>query len=243
MGSLYIGTSGWNYDHWKTGFYSATKRPDWLRYYAGRFNAVEVNATFYRLQSMQTFARWQAETPPHFRFCIKGHRYLTHNKRLKDPSDSIAIERERSRPLGDKLVVVLWQLPRSLPKHLGRLEAFVRALRQWDGVQHAVEFRHVSWFDDEVAACLRRHNVANCQSDAADWPMWNAVTATLVYVRLHGHTRTYASAYTTRSLSKWALRVRSWLRSGHTVHIYLDNDAEGAAPRDALRLHKLVTDG
>ena len=99
-----------------------------------------------------------------------------------------------------------------------------------------IEFRHPSWFDDEVASCLNNYRIANCISDAADWPMWGLVATDLVYIRLHGHTRTYASTYRTASLKQWATKIRKWLESGKDVHVYFDNDAEGAAPRDAKRL-------
>ena len=104
----------------------------------------------------------------------------------------------------------------------------------------AIEFRHASWFDDEVAACLRNHNIAVCQSDAADWPMWNAVTTDLVYVRLHGHDVTYASCYSESELRAWAQKVRRWMGEGRDVHIYFDNDAYCHAPFNALRLLALV---
>ncbi len=190
----YIGTSGWNYDAWKAGFYRGVPRRQWLAYCATRFTALEVNATFYRLPSHATFRRWREATPPGFRFAIKGHRYLTHNKKLADPLPAIRRERARAGGLGEKLAAVVWQLPEHFHKHLERLEGFARALaRGWAEVRHAVEFRHPSWFDPEVAACLAQYGIANCQSDAADWPRWDAVTTDMVYVRLHGREVTYAS--------------------------------------------------
>lgn len=241
MARLFIGTSGWNYDHWKQ-FYSSVKRKDWLHCYAERFNTVEVNATFYRLQNTQTFRRWSDETPPHFRFCIKGNRYLTHNKKLNDPVECIAIERERALGLGGKLAVVLWQLPGTFHKHIERLRNFTAALKHWDEARHAIEFRHPSWFDDEVADCLGEYEIANCQSDASNWPMWDVVTTDLVYVRLHGHTRTYISAYSTSALTSWASKIRKWCRNGQSAYVYFDNDAEGMAPRDAKRLMKIIAE-
>jgi uncharacterized protein YecE (DUF72 family) len=99
-----------------------------------------------------------------------------------------------------------------------------------------LEFRHPSWFAEEIATCLRAHRLAVCLSDAADWPMWEAITTDFVYVRLHGHTRTYASPYSTALLEHWARRTCQWLRESRDVHLYFYNDAEGAAPWDALRL-------
>ncbi len=240
MSGIFIGTSGWNYDHWKNDFYAGVKRADWLRHYAGQFNAVEVNATFYRLQKPETLQRWHDETPEHFHFAIKGNRYLTHNKKLTDPDEPIELERRNAAPLGHKLAAVLWQLPGNFHKNIERLQTFCKALLVWGDVRHAIEFRHPSWFDRTTAAYLREFGIANCQSDAADWPLWPAVTTNLVYIRLHGHTRAYASAYRRDALQRWAESINTWRRAGRTVHVYLDNDAEGAAPRDALKLAAMV---
>lgn len=237
----YIGTSGWNYDSWKERFYAGVPKRDWLAFCAERFTAIEVNATFYRLPTRATFARWRDATPKHFRFAIKGNRYLTHNKKLADPLPAIRLERSRAAALGRKLAAVVWQLPESFPKHLDRLEGFARALRRaWRTARHAVEFRHPSWFDPEVAACLAHYGLANCQSDAADWPLWDAVTTDLVYIRLHGHETTYCSGYSQAQLAAWARKIRRWLRQGREVHVYFDNDALGYAPFDALTLMKLL---
>jgi uncharacterized protein YecE (DUF72 family) len=240
MGRAYIGTSGWSYDGWRTTFYGDTPKSAWLAFCAQRFSGIEINATFYRLQSKETFQRWRTETPPDFRFCIKANRYLTHNKKFNDPAPAIALERSRAAGLGKKLAVVVWQCPHNLHKHLDKLAGFARALARWRSVRHAIEFRHESWFDSEVAACLQAHRIAACQSDAADWPLWDAVTTDLVYVRLHGHTMTYASAYSEGELRAWAQRAQGWLREGRDVHVYFDNDAFGRAPRDALRLIELL---
>ncbi len=239
-GRVYIGTSGWNNASWKGTFYGATPKKGWLRFCAGRFNAIEVNATFYRLQNRETFRRWRDETPPSFRFVIKGNRFLTHNKKLADPLPAIRLERERAAGLGDKLAAVVWQLPHNFHKRLDRLEGFAKALKRWQRPRHAIEFRHESWFDAEVADCLRTYGIANCQSDAADWPLWNVVTTDLVYVRLHGHTLTYASGYSDTQLKDWAGEIRRWRRKGYEVHVYFDNDAFGYAPFDAMRLMKFT---
>jgi uncharacterized protein YecE (DUF72 family) len=240
MPELFIGTSGWNYSEWKQGFYAGVKRRDWLQHYAQRFDAVEVNATFYCLQKRETLAHWREQTPEHFRFAIKGNRYVTHIRKLKEPLESIELERDNARPLGPRLTVVLWQLPGSLPRDMSRLRAFCQALLQWRDVRHAIEFRHASWFDYDTAACLDQHGIASCQSDAADWPMWNAVTGGLVYIRLHGHTRTYASRYSSANLERWAAAITRWRSEGKSVHVYFDNTAEGAAPRDAGKLRSML---
>jgi len=236
----YIGTSGWDYEGWRDTFYDGCPRTQWLPLCAKHFSAVEVNATFYRMQRPETFRRWRNLTPADFRFAIKANRYLTHNRKLLEPVPAVVLERDRASALDGKLAAVLWQLPGNLHLNLGKLQAFAQALQRWRSVRHAVEFRHESWFNDEVAQCLQQHRVAVCQSDAADWPMWNVVTTDLVYARLHGHRATYVSGYRESELQEWARRVRRWQREGREVHVYFDNDALGHAPRNAMRLAELV---
>ncbi len=239
-GGVHIGTSGWSYEAWRAGFYAGVPRRAWLTHYASQFGAVEINASYYRLQNVSTYRRWFDATPAEFRFALKANRYLPAYRRLKAPADSIALERERALGLGDKLAAVLWQCPASFEKNLDRLAAFLDALAGWAEVPHAVEFRHASWFDDSVRRCLHEHGIAICQSDAADWPLWNAVSSDLVYVRLHGHTRTYVSAYRRATLERWAERVQDWLAEGRSVHVYFDNTDAGAAVRDADRLAQIL---
>jgi uncharacterized protein YecE (DUF72 family) len=239
-GKAYIGTSGWNYPGWRDGFYAGVPRRDWLHHAATRFTGLEINATFYGSQRRSTFERWAAQTPPGFRFAMKGNRYLTHNRKLSEPAEPLWRERDGALGLGDKLAAVVWQLPGNFHCNLERLEAFGEALGLWPEARHVLEFRHRSWFVEPVAECLARFRVAVCMSDAADWPLWDRITTDLVYVRLHGHTRTYASRYSSRSLQRWAQRLRQWLAEGRDVHVYFDNDAEGAAPDDARRLLELL---
>jgi len=240
LGRIYIGTSGWSYPGWREGIYAGVPRRLWLSRLAEHFNAVEINATFYGAQRRETFARWAEATPPQFRFAMKANRYITHNKKLLGCAGPVRRERERALGLGGKLSAVVWQLPAGLHRKLERLEAFAEVLGQWPEVRQVMEFRHPSWFDDEVADCLRRHRLAVCISDAADWPLWDEVTTDLVYLRLHGHTRTYVSAYSTPALRRWAGRIGAWRAEGRDVHVYFDNDAAGAAPRDALRLRGML---
>ena len=234
-----IGTSGWSYDEWKDGFYANVRRADWLSHYAAHFVAVEVNATFYHTLKPSTLKHWREITPPDFRFTIKASRYLTHIQRLNVTASSLRVLRRQADVLGGKLAVVLWQLPQGLKRDIGLLEKFARRLDRWPSVRHAIEFRHRSWFDDDVSRCLEKHRIAVVQSHAADWPMWDAVTTDLVYVRLHGGVRTYASAYAPATLRRWASRVGEWAREGREVHVYFDNTARGNAVRNALALARL----
>lgn len=241
MARAYIGTSGWVYPGWREHLYGNTPVKQWLRVASRAFDALEINGSFYTQIKPETYARWYAETPPAFRFALKGHRFVTHYKRLRGCEASIIRLRDQVKPLAEKLAAVVWQLPSHFRCDLARLEDFIGALGAWPGVRHALELRHRSWFTDDVAQRMRAANLAVCLSDAPDFPMWREVTADLVYVRLHGHTRKYASSYSERSLQAWAADVRRWLATGRDVHVYFDNDAEGHAVRNALRLQELVT--
>lgn len=236
-GRAFIGTSGWTYNHWKHGFFEGVPQKRWLEHCAERFSGLELNGTFYRLQRETTFRQWIARTPGDFVFTAKGHRFVTHNKKLIDSDETVVTTRDNMRPFAKKLAVVVWQLPDRFSANLERLEEFASTLsRRWRSVRHSIEFRHPSWFGDDVAAVMSSHRIAVCQSDAATWPLWDAVTTDLVYLRLHGHTDTYRSRYSDEQLDSWARRIRQWLAEGCDVHAYFDNDAEGHAPYDALRL-------
>jgi uncharacterized protein YecE (DUF72 family) len=238
--TLRIGLSGWNYPSWKSHFYAGVPQRDWLAHAMRHFSGLEINATFYMLQKPTTLERWRAAAPPGFAFTAKAHRFATHNMKLLKAADTIRVQKANLAPLGRCLEVLVWQLPDRMKRNLERLDEFGRALRDWRTARHAVEFRHESWFDDEVADCLSRHRIANCISDAADWPRWDAVTTDLVYVRLHGKERTYRSSYSDGALADWAAQARRWRRQDRAVHIYFDNDGEGAAPHDARRLGRLL---
>lgn len=240
MNRVFVGTSGWVYPGWREHLYADAPLRRWLEIASRTFDALEINGSFYTQIKPETYARWRAETPPHFRFALKGHRFVTHYKRLKDCEDSIARLRDQARGLGDKLRAVVWQLPSNFRADLPRLDGFLRALRVWRGVRHALELRHRSWFVAEVADRLARARVAACISDAPDFPMWRVVTTDLVYVRLHGHTRKYASSYSVPNLRTWAADCVRWAAEGREVHVYFDNDAEGHAVRNALTLRALI---
>lgn len=261
MASTCIGTSGWMYDDWRDDLYAGVPRSRWLAHYAERFGGVEVNATHYRLQRESTFERWRDAVPHSFRFAIKAHRYLTHVCWLRDPVLPIRRDRQRAAVLGDRLAVVLWQLPARFSldasldagragraehaghgerlERLDRLDRFLDALVEEWPVRHTVELRHRGWFRPEVAQRLADRGVAACISHAGDWPMWDAVTADFVYLRLHGHPRTYVSPYG-RRLQAWASRLQRWLAEDRDVYVFFDNDTGGAAPRDAAQLIALL---
>jgi uncharacterized protein YecE (DUF72 family) len=239
-GKIYVGTSGWDYAGWKDQFYAGVARKDWLSYNAKCFSGLEVNNSFYRLLNVDATRRWYESTPDNFCFAIKGHKFITHNKRLKEPEASLKLQRENVVGLGNKLRVVLWQLSSNFRKDMARLGAFVKALQIWPEVRHVIEFRHESWFDYDVAQFLCGYRIASSISDAGNWPIWKRVTTDLAYIRLHGRPHTYASAYSSEALNRWAQVARYWSEQGKDVHVYFDNDGKGAAPFDARKFMTLL---
>jgi uncharacterized protein YecE (DUF72 family) len=240
MAELLIGTSGWNYGPWKDGLYAGVRRQDWLAHYATRFNAVEVNASFYRAVRPTTYAAWRAATPESFHFAIKGHRVVTHLNRLADAAESVLRQRDSASVLGGRLAAVLWQLPRSVAKNNETLKAFLATLHLWPETRHVIEFRHPSWFDRETADLLAAHEVANAISDADRWPLWDAVTSDLAYIRLHGRPHCYLSPYPAETVAEWAARIREWQAQGRAVQVYFDNTMQGAAVDNANQLRTFL---
>lgn len=270
-GRFLVGTSGWSYRPWHGDFYPADlTQADELRYLAARTTATEVNATFYRLQQASSFRRWVCEVPDDHRFAVKGSRYITHMKQLRDPRAGLAnFLASGVLALGDRLDVLLWQLParftfrpevvagflEALPRTAGEAAALaaehderidattavVEAPTPETPLRHAVEPRHSSFDTPQAAALLAEHDVAMVHSDSpGSWPALDHDTASFRYVRLHGHSELYRSRYSGRLLASWADRCQQWASDGQDVHVYLDNDGRGHAPYDALRLLEML---
>ncbi|MEA2552612.1 MAG: hypothetical protein QOJ65_788 [Fimbriimonadaceae bacterium] len=240
VGKAYMGTSGWVYPAWKLSWYEGRPARTWLGYIDEKLGAVEVDGTFYRQQKKETFEKWASQVSPDFKFAIRGHRYITHRKKLLDVADSVQRVKEPALGLGNKLGAVLWQLPPFMKKNADRLRTFAEQLQTWPGVWHVMEFRNTSWFDKEIAGILEEFNLVNCISDAGSFERWDAVTADAVYVRLHGKPNTYWDWYTEDELADWGKKVTNWTREGREVYVYFDNDAQGAAPWNALKLNEIV---
>jgi uncharacterized protein YecE (DUF72 family) len=236
MPEAHIGTSGFSYDHWRGAFYpEGLAKSKWFSYYCERFSTVELNVTFYRLPKEDAFKRWHSETPDGFKFALKGSRFITHIKRLKDPTEPLKMFMERARVLREKLAVILWQLPPNFKKDTERLKGFLKALKKYRR-RNAFEFRHESWLDDGVIALLMEENACMCM---ADWPPFIdelPVTADFVYIRRHGKGGNYDTLYSTDELKKDARRIREHLKAKRDVFIYFNNDAMGYAARNALEL-------
>jgi uncharacterized protein YecE (DUF72 family) len=236
MGHIRVGTSGWSYASWRGDFYprGLAQRLE-LPYLAERLTSVEVNGSFYALQRPSTYRRWRDLTPDDFVLAVKGSRFVTHLKRLRDVEQGLArFFGSGLEELGPKLGPVLWQLPASLPYDPALMDDFLSLLPA--SARHVLEFRHRSFCVDEAFEQLRRHRVGCVVSDSPGrWPMAEVTTSDVVYVRLHGHTELYASGYAPRSLDRWADKCRQWAERAD-VYVYFDNDARGRAPHDAVAL-------
>ncbi|MBW1988617.1 MAG: DUF72 domain-containing protein [Deltaproteobacteria bacterium] len=240
-GTIRVGTSGWHYDHWVGPFYpEGMKSGEFLDFYKDRFSTTEINNSFYRLPSEKTLKVWKAKVPKGFVFAAKGSRYATHMKKLKDPDRSVPNLYGRLRVLERKLGPVLFQLPPRWHANPGRLEAFLSALPK--DVRAAFEFRDESWFLEEVYEALKKHGAAFCIYEYAGLTSPREVTADFVYIRLHGPDGAYQGEYGKKGLAPWARAISQWADSGRDVYVYFDNDEQGYAPTDALRLKKMLGD-
>jgi uncharacterized protein YecE (DUF72 family) len=264
-GRIRIGTSGWLYPPWRGVFYPP-KLPHRreLEYLSSQVNSVEINGSFYSLQRPSSYQTWREQTPDGFVFAVKGGRFITHMKRLRDIEAPLAnFFASGVLALGDKLGPFLWQLPPTLPFDADQLAAFFAMLprtttaaaelaarhdERMEGraltvaesrgpLRHALEVRHQSFTDPAFLDVLREHGIGLVIADAAAaWPYLEYVTADFAYVRGHGTTELYTSGYTDDALDRLAARMRRWTADGLDAYAYFDNDAKVKAPADAIAL-------
>ncbi|HEU0051776.1 MAG TPA: DUF72 domain-containing protein [Longimicrobium sp.] len=240
-GRVFVGISGWTYKPWRGVFYPeglAHRRE--LEYASRKMTSIEINGSFYSLQTPTSYARWHDETPPGFVFAVKGSRFITHMKKLREVETALAnFFASGVLRLGDKLGPILWQFPERMPTDLERYARFLDLLprthadaaalaehhdarldgRDWleplvdASIRHAFEIRHPGLMGEEFVALLREKSAALVFADTAGrWPYAEDVTADFVYVRLHGAEQLYASGYTDAQLDWWAARIREWRR-------------------------------
>lgn len=241
-----------------------------LAYVAERMTSVEVNGSFYGLLRPSSYAAWTTQVPADFPFAVKGSRFITHMRKLVEPVTALAnFYASGVLALAERTGPFLWQLPATFRYDEAKLAAFVETLPRTAGaaaelaalhdhrvsgdralttttvpdlpLRHAFEPRHESFRDPGFAALLRRHDVALVLSDnPGTWPVFDEVTASFAYVRLHGHEELYASGYDDVALDAWAAKVRGWSEQGLDVYVYCDNDAKVRAPFDAMGLLERV---
>ncbi len=232
MKPIRIGCSGWNYPDWRERVYPRGVPPRrWLEHYAGLFDTVEVNSTFYRLASRDAVATWVQQTPPDFVFALKASRYLIHMKRLTDMDRGVHRFYERIEPLvgTPKLGPIVWQLPGNFQRDDERLANALDALPPG---RHCFEFRHPSWFAPDVYALLRERNVALVIGDHPERPFQSHEhTADWTFVRFHYGARGRRGNYSQRELEAWSRRLADWRRRVE-VFAYFNNDWEAFAVRN-----------
>lgn len=236
---IYIGTSGWHYDHWKGPFYPKDlAQRDLLLFYDRHFRTVEINNTFYRLPDKKTLAGWRDQTARDFVFSVKASRYITHMKKLKNPDEAVSTFLNVATTLEEKLGPILFQLPPRWHFNPKRLQTFLELLPRKH--RYVFEFRDESWFHPECYEILSRRGAAFCFYELAGRSSPKEVTADFVYVRLHGPGDAYKGQYDVSALSGWAGALSTWCKKGKEIFCYFDNDEAGYAAQDALRLQEML---
>lgn len=232
-----IGTSGWSYKHWQGIFYpEGLKSRDWFSFYAKSFTTVEVNSTFYHIPQEKTMDGWRDKSPEDFVFTLKMNRMVTHRKKLGGVEALLKLFFDRARRLGEKLGVILHQLPPSMKKDIPLLASYLQLLP--GEMKHAVEFRHESWSDDETFGLLRSKGVAYCVVSSPSLKAHVQATAPFAYIRMHGPSGWYASCYSDVELREWSKHIVRLAKEGCDGYIYFNNDYAGFAVQNALTLRK-----
>jgi uncharacterized protein YecE (DUF72 family) len=247
VGVARVGCSGWHYEHWRGPVYDESlPTTAWLREYARRFPTVEINNSFYRLPSEQTFAAWYAQVPRGFRFAVKASRFLTHIKRLRDPAEPLERFFAHARSLGPTLGPVLYQLPPRWFPDEERLRLFLQALPERiapglrQRVFHVIEFRDPRGYEPRVIELLHDRGVALCVHDMPGSASPLLITGPIAYLRLHGHGKKYGGSYPDAVLAEWAQWITSATSAGRDAYVYFNNDVNGYAVQDATRLTEMI---
>lgn len=246
---LYIGTSGWHYNHWLGLFYPPEITGyNELWFHAEHFNTVENNSSFYRIAQESTYKTWSRMTPEHYKFSMKLNKLITHTHRLE--LNEVVQERTRyilqsTQILKDKLGALVIQLPPSFRYDIEKLELFLVFIRaEVEAMEYkfdlAIEFRNKHWFVDEVYNVLEKYNVALVAGQSSRYPEVRRVTADVAYIRMHGPEKLFASKYSTEQLEDWAQYIKSILGKVNRVYVYFNNDFHGYALEDAKELEMLT---
>jgi len=243
MPELFIGCSGFSYRHWRGTFYPEDiSQKEWFSHYGTVFSTVELNVTFYRTPNAETFKKWYEESAPDFSFAVKGSRFITHLKMLLDPEAPLDRFFAPAQQLKEKLRVVLWQFPPHFKCNLERLDGFLALLGNYQ-VRNTLEFRNESWLCPEVIKLCQDRKVSICMADRPAFIDEPPLTADFVYLRRHGAEGSPIGEYTRSQLEHDAGRIRTYLSENRDVFIYFNNDAGGAAPKNALELAAMLRRG
>jgi uncharacterized protein YecE (DUF72 family) len=235
-----IGTSGFHYKHWVGPFYPPkTSTARMLDFYIKHFDTLELNNSFYRLPTIEAFECWRDSTPRHFVFAVKASRFITHNKKLKDPENALENLLPRAEHLDRKLGPILFQLPPKWKVNIERLRELLEILPREH--RYAFEFRELTWLKPEVNRVLEQFNAAFCIYELAGYHTPLEITADFSYVRLHGPAAgKYQGSYSDERLQEWAQWIEEHSKRLKAIYVYFDNDQAGYAAHNALRLREMV---
>ena len=239
MERIRIGCSGWNYKHWRELFYPAgLPQRRWFEFYAEHFDTVEINNSFYRLPSPETFRKWRDQAPAGFCYAVKANRYLTQAKKLIDCGEPLQRMMTAVRELSPALGPILYQLPPSLRLNLDRLETFLNLVPR--DVTNVFEFRDRSWYVPETLDLLGRHGAAFCVHDMPGSATERVAVGPIAYVRFHGAGGKYWGRYSDETLLGWTDWIVDQARGGRPAWCYFNNDIDGHAIDDAQTLKAMV---
>ncbi len=238
MTTVRIGTSGWVYPHWRGIFYpQELRQKDWFAHYSRQFDTVEINNTFYRLPTPAVFEKWRAQAPPGFVYSVKANRFLTHVKKLLDPEQPLQAFFEGAINLKETCGPILYQLPPGWAPGIPRFKRFLEALPE--GFSHVFEFRDARWLTENVFRLMEQRGVSHCIHDRYGLNVPHRITASPVYIRLHGDPAP-GGDYTTDALDIWAARIRAWRDQSLNVFLYFNNDFGGYAIKNAVSIRKIL---
>lgn len=235
-----IATSGYHYKHWVGPFYPPkTSAARMLQFYVQHFDTLELNNSFYRLPTIQAFEYWRDSTPRNFLFAVKASRFITHNKKLKDPQNALENLLPRAEHLRKKLGPILFQLPPKWKVNVERLQELLEILPEEH--RYAFEFRELTWLTPEVNRVLEKFNSAFCIYELAGYHTPLEITADFSYIRLHGPAAgKYQGSYSNERLKDWAKWIEKQSKRLKAIYVYFDNDQAGFAAHNALRLREMV---
>lgn len=240
----HIGTSGWSYKHWKGLYYPEKMKPtDYLAFYSREFDCTEINTSFYHLPKAQTVLNWVEKVPPSFIFCPKLSRYISHYKKLHDPAESMEVFFRVFDPIQQRLGPILVQLPAHVTFDTGVAREFYSLLADtYQQYDFSLEVRDKSWFSRESLSLMEEYGVGLVIAHSGKrFPYKEAVTAPHIYLRFHGPGNLYASNYATVSLRAYARKCQRWLKEGHNLWIFFNNDVFGYALENARKLKELLS--
>jgi uncharacterized protein YecE (DUF72 family) len=238
-----VGTSGWSYAGWLGNFYPEKIKPKLiLPYYATLLNSVELNNSFYQIPQEKNVRIWAEITPPDFIFSCKANRYITHYKRLEDSTESVEKLLKAFSNFEEKLGPILFQFPPYWPINIPRLKSFLEYLPK--NLLYTFEFRHKSWFCDELYELLHQYQYSLCFYNHKMYYSPEIVTGPFIYMRMHGpDEEAYTGSYEEETLIEYAHKFINWHQEGKAIYCYFDNDEKANAPKDAQRMQKLLVEG